>query len=93
MCKTETELKCSRREVQVCEQVRSKVFIFVVSDYQIITVCQVPMSSCTLVGYTECVMQDEPVTFTETEVITDGTFTKKECVTEYRYLIMHTGMH
>ena len=51
------------------------------------------MSSCTLVGYTECVMQDEPVTFTETEVITDGTFTKKECVTEYRYHIMHTGMH
>ena len=42
------------------------------------------MSSCTLVGYTECEMFKDDVTFTETEVITDGTFTKKECVTEYR---------
>ena len=52
------------------------------------------MSSCTLVGYTECVMQDEPVTFTETEVVTDGTFTKKECVTEYRCIgEYYTGLH
>ena len=54
---------------------------------------QVPMSQCRLVGYTECKMQDETVTYSETEVVTDGVFTKKECRTEFRQDVVIQGDH
>ena len=42
------------------------------------------MSQCRLVGYSECRMESESVTYTETEVVTDGVFRRMECVEEFR---------
>ena len=42
------------------------------------------MSQCRLVGYSECQMSSETVEYSETEVITDGVFRRKDCRTEFR---------